>query len=258
MQRLEAAFDDARPQRYPDADRLGEAFKVSGAKVLSLEEIAEKAPRSFGNDHCVRLGNLLQTRRKIWCLADDAAFLSIARFNQIADNGQPSGDANTGLQRNRCLECDHRSDHLQPRAHCSIGIILMGLGVAKVDKHAVAEIPRHEPPETSHGFSDAFLIGRDELSQVFRIHLSGECGRTNEVREHHRDLPALASVRRSRYGRWRSPMATAGVIVSRSFRLAIARNSFRRCPTEATPIFSRSWSVRSLRISKSISFSAKR
>src|SRR5262245_62043964 len=82
----------------------------------------------------------------------------------------------------------HRSDHLQPRAHCSIGIILMGLGVAKVDKHAVAEIPRHEPPETSHGFSDAFLIGRVELSQVFRIHPSGECGRTNEVREHHRDL----------------------------------------------------------------------
>ena len=51
-------------------------------------------------------------------------------------------------------------------------------------------------------------------------------------------------------------MATAGVIVSRPLRLAIARNSFRRCPTEVTPIFSRSWSVRSLRITKSISFSA--
>src|SRR6516225_9380067 len=28
----------------------------------------------------------------------------------------------------------------------------------------------------------------------FRIHPSGECGRTNEVREHHRDLPALGGV----------------------------------------------------------------
>ena len=80
----------------------------------------------------------------------------------------------------------------------------MGLWVAKVDERAVAESPRHEPPETAHGFSDALLIGRDQLSQVFRIHPSGECGRTNQVREHHRDLPALGSVRRSRCRRWRS------------------------------------------------------
>ena len=64
----------------------------------------------------------------------------------------------------------------------------MGLGVAKVDKHAVAQIPRHETAETAHGFSDTFLIGRDELAQVFRVHPSGERGRTNKVREHHRDL----------------------------------------------------------------------
>src|SRR6516162_3504895 len=90
----------------------------------------------------------------------------------------------------------------------------MGLGVAKIDKHAVAQILPHEAAETSHGFSDAFLIGRDEFSQVFRIHPSGECGRTNEVREHHRDdLPALASVRRSRYGRWRSRNRSGGSAV---------------------------------------------
>src|SRR5262245_59700618 len=86
----------------------------------------------------------------------------------------------------------------------------MGLGVAKVDKHAVPHIPRHEPPEALHGFSDAFLIDRDELSQVFRIHPSGEFGRTDEVREHHRDLPALGNVRRSRCYRWLSRNGSRG------------------------------------------------
>src|SRR5262245_20335597 len=64
----------------------------------------------------------------------------------------------------------------------------MGLGVAKVDEHAVAEIPRHEPPETSYGFSDAFLIGRDDVAQVLRVHPGRERRRPNKVREHHRDL----------------------------------------------------------------------
>src|SRR5262245_48713528 len=92
------------------------------------------------------------------------------------------------------LKCDHRRDQLEPGTHRPLGVILMGLGVAKVDKHAVPHIARHETAEAAHGFNGAFLIGRDELSQVLRIHPSGECGRTNEVREHHRDLPALGGV----------------------------------------------------------------
>src|SRR6516165_7948334 len=70
----------------------------------------------------------------------------------------------------------------------------MGLGVAKIDKHAVAQILRHKTAETAHSFSDACVIGRDELSQIFRIHSGGECSPTNEVREHHRDLPTLGTV----------------------------------------------------------------
>jgi hypothetical protein len=80
----------------------------------------------------------------------------------------------------------------------------MGPGVAKVDKHAVAQILRHEAAETAHGFSDAFMIGRDYFAQVFRVHPSRECGRTNEVGEHHRNLTALGSVRRSLGDSWRS------------------------------------------------------
>src|SRR5262249_3683982 len=93
MQRLEAAFDGARPQRHPGAHRLGDAPKVSGAKARYVKEIAEKPACCFRNDYRVWLGNPLQTRRKVGCLADDGAFLRFARSNQITHNDQPSGDA---------------------------------------------------------------------------------------------------------------------------------------------------------------------
>src|SRR5262249_52737079 len=123
MQGLEAAFDGARPQRHPGAHRLGGALKVSGAKVPELKQIAEKPGRRFGNDYAIWLGNSLQTRRKVWCLADDAAFLRFARSNQIADNDQPSGDADTGLQRSPRVKCSYRRDQLQPGTHRPLGVI---------------------------------------------------------------------------------------------------------------------------------------
>src|SRR5262245_11723 len=80
----------------------------------------------------------------------------------------------------------------------------MGLGVAKIYEHAIAQILRNETAETAHGSSDTLLIGRHDQSQVFRIHLNGECCRTNKVREQDRDLPTLGSVCCSRFRRWRS------------------------------------------------------
>jgi hypothetical protein len=75
MQGLEAAFHGARPQRHPGAHGLGDALQVCAAEVLKLEEVAEKPARRLGNDHRVWLGNPLQPCCKVWCLADDAAFL---------------------------------------------------------------------------------------------------------------------------------------------------------------------------------------
>src|SRR5262249_54079068 len=87
MQCLEAAFDGARPQRHPGAHGLTDTLKVSGTEVLQLEEIAEKPTRRFSNDHRVCLGTPRQTGCKVWCLADDAAFVRFARpGHQIADN----------------------------------------------------------------------------------------------------------------------------------------------------------------------------
>ena len=94
----------------------------------------------------------------------------------------------------RRLEPGHRRDQLQPRPHRPLGVVLMGLRIAEIHQHAVAHVFGHEAAEAAHGLGDAFLIGRNDLAQVLRVHAGGERRRTDQVREHHRDLAALGGV----------------------------------------------------------------
>ena len=92
------------------------------------------------------------------------------------------------------LQPAYRGDQLQPRAHRSLGVVLVGLRIAEVDQHAVAHVLRDEPAEALHGLGDALLIGRNDLAEVFRVHAGREGRRADKVREHHRDLAALGGV----------------------------------------------------------------
>ena len=49
-------------------------------------------------DDRVRLGNTLQARREVRRLANDAALLSVTRADQVADDDQPSRNADTSSQ----------------------------------------------------------------------------------------------------------------------------------------------------------------
>ena len=98
----------------------------------------------------------------------------------------------------RGLEPSHRRDQLQPRPYRPLGVILMRLRIAEIDEHAVAHVFRHEAAKALHSLGDAFLIGRNDLAQILRVDAGGECRRTDQVREHHRDLAALGGVFRGR------------------------------------------------------------
>ena len=58
-------------------------------------------------------------------------------------------------------------DQLQPRAHGSLGVILVGLRIAEVDEDAVAHVLRYEAAEATYGLRNALLIGRNDLAEVF-------------------------------------------------------------------------------------------
>ena len=72
------------------------------------------------------------------------------------------------------LSAADRSDQLQPCAHSTLCVVLVGLRVAEVDQDPVAHVLRDEPAEALHGFSDALLVGRNDLAEVFRVHASRE------------------------------------------------------------------------------------
>jgi hypothetical protein len=174
VKRLEAACHGTRPQHRPGADRIGDALDIPEPEVTHLEEIAEKFSRVFGDHQHVTFGDSLQTRRKVWRLADDAALLRASCVDQIADNDHAGGNANARLQRDaRCQPC-HRRDQVQPGSYRSFGIVLMRLRIAKIDQYTVALILRYEAARSANVLGGAFMIDRNNLTQILRVQASGQ------------------------------------------------------------------------------------
>ena len=100
----------------------------------------------------------MQPRREVWRLAHHRLLLSRTRPDQVADHDDPCRNPDTGLQRSVRLEPGYRRDQLQPRPHCPLGVVLMGLRIAEVHEDTVAHVFRDEPIEAAHYLRDAFLI----------------------------------------------------------------------------------------------------
>ena len=171
----------SRPQRRQARSARRYPGKFLRPEVLKLEQIAELPARALGDDHGVRLGQGLQARREVRRLADDAALLRRALADQVADHDQPGGDADTRLQGASCSRRTDRIDHLQPRPHRLLGVVLMRLRIAEIDQHAVAHVFGDEAVETAHGLGDALLIGGNDLAQVLRVHAGGKRRRADEI-----------------------------------------------------------------------------
>ena len=101
----------------------------------------------------------MQARRQVRRLANDAALLCLARADQVADDDETGGDADTGLQGRVRLERTDGTDQLQSCPNGPLCIILVGLRIAEVHEDAVAHVFRHKPAEAAHDLGDAFLIG---------------------------------------------------------------------------------------------------
>jgi hypothetical protein len=100
MQRLEAAFHRTPPERSRGPRRPGDALEVFWSEVLQFEQIAEKPARALRNYDHVRLGNTLEPSGEVWGFADDATLLRLTRSDQVTNDNQAGGNADTGLQQN--------------------------------------------------------------------------------------------------------------------------------------------------------------
>jgi hypothetical protein len=73
---------------------------------------ADELPSAFRDNHTVRPGNTLQTRRKVRRLTYYGLLLRRARADQIADHHQPGRDADSCLKGRVGLQSTYRSDQL--------------------------------------------------------------------------------------------------------------------------------------------------
>ena len=171
--------------------RLGKAGERLRAEICELEQPADLPARRFGDDERVRRGQRLQPGGEVRRLADDPALLRGALADQIADHGEPGGDAEPHAQILPRRQSADRLDHRQPGAHRPLGIVLMRLRIAEIDQHPVAHVLGDKAVEAADRLGDGAVVGADQLAQILRVKTRRQRRRADEVAEHHRQLPAF-------------------------------------------------------------------
>ena len=78
--------------------RLAETGKRLRPEIGEVEQPADLPARRFCNDQRVRRSHSLQSGGEVRRLADDPALLRCALANQVADDGEPGGDAEPHTQ----------------------------------------------------------------------------------------------------------------------------------------------------------------
>jgi hypothetical protein len=92
-----------------------------------------------------------------------------ARADQIANDDEASGDAEPHVQRLLCGEPADRVDDREPGASRALGVILVRLGVAEINQHAVAHVLGDKTAKAADGVGRAAMIGADDLAQILGI-----------------------------------------------------------------------------------------
>jgi len=69
-------------------------------------------------------------------------------------------------------------------AHRPLGVVLMGLWVTEIDKHAIAHVFGDKPGEAGRSVGDGAVVGGEDLPQILGIKACGQRGRADEVAEH--------------------------------------------------------------------------
>ena len=112
--------------------------------------------------------------------------------NQIADDHQPGGDPDARLELDGSdIEATDRVDDTQPGPDRALGVVLVRRRVAEIDQDTVAHVLRDKPIELADNTGDSAMIDGDDLAQILGIQVRRQRGRTRQIAEHHRQLPAF-------------------------------------------------------------------
>ena len=121
----------------------------------------------------------------------NTALLRRSLADQIADHGEPGGDAEPHAQILMRRQAGDRLDHRQSGAYRPLGIVLVRLRVAKIDQDAVAHVLGDKTVETADRLGDGPVVAAEQLAQILRVMTGRERGGADQIAEHHRQLTAF-------------------------------------------------------------------
>src|SRR5215510_12705794 len=107
------------------------------------------------------------------------------------------------------MQVAHGRQNAQRSPYGSLGIIVMGLRIAKVDQQTIPKELGDVPLIASNDLRTGGVIRPYHVPVLFRIELAGESRGVHEVTEHHRELTAFG-FRRGRERQWRGGWRCAG------------------------------------------------
>src|SRR4029077_16799122 len=198
----EAAIDSARAHDSPDRHRGAEASEGRGPESEILEESPDEAAGAAVDDHGVRLGQRLKPRGQIGGLTDHLMLPGRRIPDEIADDHQPGGNANSHSQfcPRTDIESCHGRDQCQPGAYRALSIVLIRPRIAEICEHAVAHVSGNEPAKFLDLLGAAAMVRAHDFLQVLRVEPCRERCRTNKISEHQREMTPLGRGPRSRRG----------------------------------------------------------
>ena len=147
------------------------------------------------DDHAAGFRFPLQPRRKIGCGSECSEFRLVGRtgLQHIPDHRFAGGYSNPDL--GNCttgrIQTVNGLDYTQACPHSPLRIVFTGLRITEIRKNAVTKVLGDE---AVYGLD----LGHHRISKtgqqvpvIFHVHLFGERYRTDEVTEHHRQLPSF-------------------------------------------------------------------
>ena len=74
----------------------------------------------------------------------------------MPDHDQSGCNTDADLMQSARFELSDRRGELKPSPYRPLGVILVGLGITKINLHAVPQIACYIPAEVAHGLGDTF------------------------------------------------------------------------------------------------------
>ena len=221
---IDAGLGVGLAEHDKDIQRPVDTLERRGAHRLDRDESLDEGERAATDDDLARFGEGLQTRRNVRRLTDDIGTETRRAGTHLADDDETGVHSDAGIQivhLQLVPELVDGVDHARRRPDRLPGIVLVGRRKAEVGDNAVTQIVGDEAIVGGDDLDAAILIGAHHATQVLGIEPTGHRRRSDEIGEHHGEVPTLpldrldtSPGRRSALGE-RRPATVAEVVIRR-------------------------------------------